>query len=187
MAHRTGSPQPRVAGPDLMLAVCAAAARLDVPIGLYGSTDAVREALGDELRARFPGLRVTFSYSPPFRSQTPAEDADVAQRLEESGTKILFVALGCPKQERWAARHSHLPVVSIAVGWAFAIHAGESSRAPEWMQRAGLETLYQIGIEPGRLVRYAWVVPSFARFVVAALLGELRRGLRHRIGARRGR
>lgn len=187
MAHRAGSPQARVAGPDLMLAVCAEAARRGTPIGLYGSTGEVLESLANDLTARFPGLPITFSYSPPFRPLTPAEDAAVAREIEESGARILFVALGCPKQERWAAGHTNIPVVSIAVGWAFAIHAGESSRAPEWMQRAGLETLYQIAIEPNRVVRYAWVVPSFLGFVAAALLRELGAGLRRRIKARRGR
>ena len=70
MAHRTGGPQPRVAGPDLMLAVCAAAGRQGVPIGLYGSTDEVLGALGDDLRTRFPRLRITDGPS-PFMQANP--------------------------------------------------------------------------------------------------------------------
>jgi N-acetylglucosaminyldiphosphoundecaprenol N-acetyl-beta-D-mannosaminyltransferase len=153
--------QPRVDGPGLMTAVCALAKDAGVPIGLYGGAPDVIERLTLNLRNAFPDLKIAYSHSPPFRHLTVNERDDVRETIVRSGARILFVGLGCPKQERWIDSNRDLPLVMLGVGWAFAIHAHTSRRAPRWMQSAGLETLYQIIIEPARISRYAWVVPSY--------------------------
>lgn len=160
--------QPRVYGPALTLALCAAAAREGVPVGFYGSTPATLEALVARLRAHFPGLRVAYAYSPPFRPLTVEEEAAVRAEIRRAGVRLLFVGLGCPRQERWMARQrAHLPVVMVGVGAAFDFLAGRKPQAPRWMQQMGLEWLFRLLTEPRRLWRrYLYHNP---RFVVLAL------------------
>jgi N-acetylglucosaminyldiphosphoundecaprenol N-acetyl-beta-D-mannosaminyltransferase len=153
--------QSRVDGPRLMRSVCALAEDAGVPIGLYGSSPDVIERLILNLGRAFPNLVIAYSHSPPFRRLAANERESVRESIVRSGARILFVALGCPKQEQWINSNRDLPLVMLGVGWAFAIHANASRRAPKWMQVAGLETLYQIIIEPARISRYAWVVPTF--------------------------
>jgi len=153
----------RVYGPTLMLEVCAAAAVQQVPIALYGGEEATVATLEAQLVARYPGLRIVHRCSPPFRPATPAEDQEQVDAINASGARLLFVALGCPKQERWMDQHrDRLPLVQLGVGAAFAFHAGLVSQAPRWIQRLSLEWLYRLCMEPRRLwYRYASTIPSF--------------------------
>jgi N-acetylglucosaminyldiphosphoundecaprenol N-acetyl-beta-D-mannosaminyltransferase len=106
------------------------------------------------MAVRFPGLRIAFAMSPPFRALGPAEDAEVVADIRESGARILFVGLGCPKQERWMTAHREaLPCVLLGVGAAFDFLAGAKRQAPGWLQRAGLEWLFRLVSEPRRLWR----------------------------------
>ncbi len=144
----------RVYGPSLLPILCARAETRGIAIGFYGGTPEVLGALQDELRRRFPRLRMPFAWSPPFRALEPAEDAAVRDAIETSGVRILFVGLGCPKQERWMAEHREgLPCVLVGVGAAFDFLSGAKVQAPEWMQGAGLEWLFRLGTEPRRLWR----------------------------------
>ena len=172
--------QPRVDGPTLMVAVCALAEGARVPIGLYGGTPDVIERLALNLGNAFPTLKIAYSHSPPFRRLTANEKEDVRETIVRSGARILFVGLGCPKQERWIDSNRDLPLVMLGVGWAFAIHAHTSRRAPRWMQSAGLETPYQIIIEPARISRYAWVVPTFLFLALRDILTSRQRWSRNR-------
>jgi len=153
----------RVYGPTLMLHVCRAAARAGVPIALYGGTEESLDAVVDTLTDRFPGLEVACRIAPPFRPLTPAEDATYTAALRDSGARILFVGIGCPKQERWMAAHqARLPAVMLGVGAAFDFHAGRVRQAPGWLQAAGLEWLFRVCMEPRRLWRrYATHNPAF--------------------------
>lgn len=164
----------RVYGPTLMLHVCEAAAREGVPIGLYGGTGDALAALGITLAERFPGLRIAYAWAPPFGPLTEREDARVVEAIRASGARILFVGLGCPKQERWMAAHKErLPLVQLGVGAAFAFHAGRVRQAPAWLQDRGLEWLFRLAVEPRRLWRrYLYNNP---RFLVLAALQLLRR------------
>ena len=145
-------------------------------------TDSIRqfEALVKRMQVNYPGLNVAYSYSPPFRMLNSDEDAEVISNVKESGVKILFVGLGCPKQERWMAEHrDKIPAVMLGVGAAFNIHAGIKKQAPTWLQRAGLEWLYRFLQEPGRLWRrYLFHNPRFVVLAIADLLGIL--NLSHR-------
>jgi exopolysaccharide biosynthesis WecB/TagA/CpsF family protein len=169
----------RVYGPTLMLRVCESAADNDLSVYFYGSTPAVLERLGASLAARCPGLRIAGFRSPPFRPMTPEEDAADAQAILDSGANIVFVGLGCPRQERWAfSQRERLPMPILCVGAAFDFHAGTLAQAPSWMQRRGLEWVFRLSKEPRRLWRrYARAVPLFV-----FLLG--RQYLAHRLGSR---
>ena len=166
--------QQRVYGPDLTLHAARAAAEQNIPIGLYGGTPQTLARLADGLKLLFPGLRIVYAFSPPFRALTVEEDAQVTSEIVRSGTQILLVGLGCPKQERWMAAHQdRIRAVMLGVGAAFDIHAGEKPQAPAWMQSAGLEWLFRLASEPRRLWRrYLYHNP---RFVVLVLLQMFRK------------
>jgi N-acetylglucosaminyldiphosphoundecaprenol N-acetyl-beta-D-mannosaminyltransferase len=95
----------RVYGPNLTLSVCQAAAEAGVPIYLYGSKPEVLEQLVARLPEKAPGLRIAGYKSPPFRPLTPEEDAADVADIVGSGAKMVFIGLGCPRQERWAFEH----------------------------------------------------------------------------------
>lgn len=157
------SRQSRVYGPDLMLAWCDRAAMLGLPIYLYGGTDSTLEKLQHNLEQRFPGLKIAGRYSPPFRTLTIAEETADVERIRATNAPVVFVGLGCPKQEEWMARQQgKLPAVMIGVGAAFSFVSGEVSQAPRWMMRLGLEWFYRLMMEPQRLwQRYFINNPTF--------------------------
>jgi N-acetylglucosaminyldiphosphoundecaprenol N-acetyl-beta-D-mannosaminyltransferase len=163
----------QVRGTDLMQHVVQRAAREDVPIGLYGGTPESLEALVRALEFRFPGLQVACRISPPFRPLTQEEDEAVTREIVESGARILFVGIGCPKQERWMFEHrERIPAVMLGVGAAFDFHAGRVRQAPHWMQAAGLEWVFRLMMDPRRLwKRYAKQNPRFAVLFLLQLLG----------------
>ena len=174
MLRRQGfAGQPRISGPDLMWALCERAARECLPVYCYGSTEATLALLEDRLRAAFPDLRITME-SPPFRALSAEEDAAAVDRINASGAGIVFVGLGCPKQERWMAEHrGRVNAVMIGVGAAFDFHAGTVQRAPAWMRDNGLEWLHRLLSEPGRLWKRYLVTNTL--FIVGAarqLLGK---------------
>ena len=150
-----GIPQAqRVYGPTLTPLLCRRAEELGLPVGFYGGTPEVLDALLRELSARFPKLKIPFAFSPPFRPLSEVEDAGVADAIDAAGVTILFVGLGCPKQERWMAAHREsLRCAMVGVGAAFDFIAGAKSQAPRWMQRMGLEWLFRLLAEPRRLWR----------------------------------
>jgi exopolysaccharide biosynthesis WecB/TagA/CpsF family protein len=144
----------RVYGPAFMLHLCQQAAAANISIYLYGSTPSVIDALEKNLRAKYPTLRIAGSEAPPFRPLTPMEDAAVLARINASGAGIVFLGLGCPKQEIFAATHAdRIRAVQVCVGAAFELHAGVKRMAPTWMQRSGLEWLFRLAHEPRRLAR----------------------------------
>ena len=167
--------QSRVYGPDLMLAWCDRAAKLGMPIYLYGGTETMLAKLQQNLEQQFPGLKIAGSYSPPFRLLTPEEEQADLDRIHKSGAKVVFVALGCPKQEYWMARQEgKLQAVAIGVGAAFSFHSGEVSQAPRWMMRLGLEWLYRLVTEPKRLWRrYLVNNPAFLVLFALQLLKKI--------------
>ena len=121
---------------------------------------------------RFPGVRIAYAYSPPFRSVSSEEDESLAKEINDSQVRILFVGLGCPKQEKWMAAHvSRVHSVMVGVGAAFDFIAGTKQQAPKWMQPIGLEWLFRLSQEPGRLWRrYFYHNPRFMILVMLPLL-----------------
>jgi len=144
----------RVYGPSLTPRVCQRAEAQGLAVGFYGGTPEVLEALLRELTAQFPKLQIPFAFAPPFRPLSQSEDAAVVDAIEAADVAILFVGLGCPKQERWMAAHREtLDCAMVGVGAAFDFIAGVKSQAPRWLQRLGLEWLFRLLAEPRRLWR----------------------------------
>ena len=153
MLRHSGFPQQqRINGPDFMCNYCALAEQHDESVFFYGSTPQTLEALRNWLDRAFPRLKIAGMVSPPFRDLLPEEDEDVVQQINASGAHVVFVGLGCPKQELWMAQHrSRIHAVLVGVGAAFDYHAGTLKRAPLWMQKHGLEWCYRLYKEPRRL------------------------------------
>jgi len=166
----------RVYGPTLTLHVCELAAREGVPVGFYGGRPEAIERLVPTLQQRFPTLQVAFAESPPFRALTLAEDEATVGRIRASGARLLFIGLGCPKQERWMAAHrDRLPLVQLGVGAAFDFHAGLVPQAPQALQRSGMEWAFRMAMEPRRLARrYLRHNPRFVWHLGRQLLRERR-------------
>ncbi len=144
----------RVYGPALTLRVCAAAAREGLPVFFYGSTQATLDRLITNLTRQIPALRVAGSKPSRFRDSTAAEQTADSAAIVASGARIVFVGLGCPRQEWWVFhQRERLPMPALAVGAAFDFHAGTLAQAPAALQRAGLEWAFRLATEPRRLWR----------------------------------
>lgn len=172
LLHKSGLPD-RCYGPTLTLHVCEAAAREGLPVYLHGSTEEVVERLAANLVERFPGLLIAGRTPSAFRQVSGAELDDLAARIRESGARIVFAGLGCPRQEVFAyemRERLRLPV--LAVGAAFDYHAGLRTEPPAWVQRAGMQWAWRLAEEPGRLWRrYARTNPAFVARVAGQRLG----------------
>ncbi len=166
----------RVYGPTLTQEVCEAAAARGLSVFFFGSRPPVLEALARNLQARVPGLRVAGIEPSRFRCLSDSEQLELAERIRHSGASIVFVGLGCPRQEVWVYELGHLlSLPLIAVGAAFDFHAGMLPQAPPRMQRAGLEWLYRLACEPRRLWRrYVYLNPLYVGLVLMQAL-RLRR------------
>lgn len=166
----------RVYGPELTPRVLAAAEAVGIPVGFYGGAPAVLEQLLERVCQAYPRLEIAYAESPPFRPLTPEEDEEVVRKINESGTRVLFVSLGCPKQERWMADHQgRIRAVMLGVGAAFDFLAGTKPHAPHWMRHTGLEWLFRLITEPRRLWRrYLYHNPRFVALFALQLLGLIR-------------
>lgn len=175
MLRRLGhAGQPRINGPDLMWRCCAWAAEQGQSIYLLGGTDSTLVLLRTRLQQAFPGLHIAGAWAPPFRALTPQEDAAAVTAINASGAGMVWVGLGCPKQELWMHAHrERIHAVMLGVGAAFDYHAGTVRRAPLWAQRAGLEWLHRLLSEPRRLWRRYLVTNTL--FIAAAARQLLRR------------
>ena len=160
--------QPKISGGDFMSRYFALAEASGTSLYFYGSTPQTLDLLKRRLSAAYPRLQIAGMHSPPFREQSAEEDDEDVARINASGAGVVFVGLGCPKQEMWMAAHrARVHAVMIGVGAAFNFHAGTVKRAPEWMQRAGLEWLYRLAAEPGRLWK-RYLTTNFS-FILGAL------------------
>ena len=139
----------------------------NMSVYFYGGSIETIERLKIYISQSFPSLNLFFE-SPPIFPQNPEVDMDVVSRIKESGARIVFVGLGCPKQEYWMAAYKpYLPSVSIGVGAVFDFLAGTCSRAPVWMQKLGLEWFHRLATQPGRTwKRYAITNPVFVWMVL---------------------
>lgn len=159
-----GINQNRVAGMDLMPDVMRECARQDLSIYLYGSTDEILSKIIQKASYDFPNLKICGAYSPPFRELTSREKKEIIQQISQTKPHFVFVALGCPKQEKWMAEHKgKVQSCMIGLGGAFEVYAGIKRRAPLWMQNASLEWLYRLLQDPKRLwKRYLYTNVLFA-------------------------
>ncbi len=167
--------QQRINGPDLMWKYCELSEKLDPRLRegdggvfLYGSSEETLEILKSKLQAAFPNLKIAGAISPPFREITNEEDDAFVEQINTSGAGVLWVSLGCPKQELWMAAHrGRINAVMVGVGAAFEYHAGAIKRAPKWMQDNGLEWFYRLVSEPRRLWKRYLVTNTL--FVIGAV------------------
>jgi N-acetylglucosaminyldiphosphoundecaprenol N-acetyl-beta-D-mannosaminyltransferase len=159
----------RVYGPTLMLELCERCAKEGLPIYLYGSNAVVLAKLCDNLHSQFPSLKIAGSQPSRFRRVTADEKKEIVREIRDSGARLVFAGLGCPRQEVWAYEYRDalsLPV--IAVGAAFDFHAGTIPQAPPTLQRAGLEWAFRLAKEPRRLWRrYALLNPLYVAMITA--------------------
>ncbi|UTA68672.1 WecB/TagA/CpsF family glycosyltransferase [Emticicia sp. 21SJ11W-3] len=162
-----GIQQDKVSGPDLMPSLLKEMERQDLAAFFYGSTPGVLEKLNGWCKDNFPGLTIAGSVSPPFRKLSDEEIEQDVQIINQSGAHVVFVALGCPKQERWmAAMKGRINAVMIGVGGAFPMLVGEEKRAPLWMQKNMLEWLFRLMQDPKRLFKRYFVTNSYYIFLL---------------------
>ncbi|HBY86817.1 MAG TPA: glycosyltransferase [Colwellia sp.] len=154
----------QVRGQDIMNALCASSGEKSLNIGFYGgSSDALLDTVKEKLLASYPDINITYAFSPPFRPLSPEEDVEVVNAINAGGVDILFVGIGCPKQEIWMAEHKNkLNCVMLGVGAAYDFIAGEKKHAPRWVQKIGMEWFFRLCSEPKRLWRrYFSTNPKF--------------------------
>ncbi|MEO6874048.1 MAG: WecB/TagA/CpsF family glycosyltransferase [Opitutaceae bacterium] len=164
----------RVYGPDLMLAVCDAGRAIGLRHYFYGGAPGVAELLRQKLSARFPGLEVVGTSTPPYRPLTADELTVLRADVVRSRPDIIWVGLGTPKQERFMAENWRTldAGLLIGVGAAFDFHSGRVPQAPRWMQRSGLEWFFRLCTEPRRLApRYLTTNPLFVLRLFAQKTG----------------
>ncbi len=164
----------RVYGPDLLLEVCAATAGTTLTHFFYGGGDGTAQLLAEKLQARFPGLRVAGTHTPPFRELTEEESAALAARVAALRPDFIWVGLSTPKQEKFMSAHAaRLDAgVMLGVGAAFDFLSGRVRQAPRWLQRMGLEWFFRLCTEPRRLApRYLRNNPLFVLRMLAELSG----------------
>ena len=161
LGRRRGKKQSRVSGMELTVALCAEAEARNIVVSFYGSQPATLVLLRAELSSRFPRLRIGAMISPPYRPLAAEELSANIAALNSSGAGIVFIGLGCPKQEIWMhANGSRISAVQIGVGAVFDFMAGTVKRPPAWMQNSGLEWLGRLLSEPRRLWRRYLVTNS---------------------------
>jgi N-acetylglucosaminyldiphosphoundecaprenol N-acetyl-beta-D-mannosaminyltransferase len=183
MLKALGMQQPeRVAGMDLFLALCKHAEEHQVSVYFLGSQPEILKRMAERLGQMFPQLQIAGMESPPFRPPTEAERQATLQTIRESGAGLVFVSLGCPKQEQWMSQNrDEVPAVLVGVGGVFPVFAGIQKRAPSWIRNWGLEWLFRWAQEPRRLCKRYITTNSTFLYLVARQLGH------HCLDAARGK
>jgi N-acetylglucosaminyldiphosphoundecaprenol N-acetyl-beta-D-mannosaminyltransferase len=174
MLKALGMKQPeRVAGMDLFLALCKHAEENQVSVYFLGSQPEILKRMAERLGHMFPHLKIAGMESPPFRPPTEAERRATLRTIRESGAGLVFVSLGCPKQEQWMSQNcSEVPAVLVGVGGVFPVFAGIQKRAPSWMRNWGLEWLFRWAQEPQRLCKRYLTTNSMFLYLVTRQLGR---------------
>ena len=164
----------QVRGVDLTSALCQMASEKRIPVGFLGSEKNTLKKLVYNIKNDYINLKIAYSFSPPFRAISDSEDEIIIDDINSSGAKILFIGLGCPKQENWMQNHSKsIKCTMIGVGAAFDYIAGNKKTAPVWMQSMGFEWLFRLISEPKRLwKRYLKHNPRFIWYFLLQLLGK---------------
>jgi N-acetylglucosaminyldiphosphoundecaprenol N-acetyl-beta-D-mannosaminyltransferase len=166
--------QDRVAGVDVLEGLCKQAIENDISVYFIGSQLSILDKLRVRLERNYPELKIAGMAPLPFRPLTDEEDQALIQSLNQSGAGLVFVSLGCPKQEKWMSEHKgKISAVMVGLGGAFPVYAGIHRRAPKFFRQTGLEWLYRLMQEPKRLwKRYATTIPVFLWLVAKQILIE---------------
>jgi N-acetylglucosaminyldiphosphoundecaprenol N-acetyl-beta-D-mannosaminyltransferase len=146
------STQNRIAGMEILLALCRLSIQSDLKVFFLGCERSILDRMRHRLDGDFPDLKVAGMEPLPFRPMTVAEEEDILAAIQASGANLVFVSLGCPKQEYWMDRHrDRVQAVMLGLGGAFPVYAGLKKWAPRWIRDAGLEWAYRLLQEPRRL------------------------------------
>jgi N-acetylglucosaminyldiphosphoundecaprenol N-acetyl-beta-D-mannosaminyltransferase len=177
MMRKMGSRyQNRVAGMDILQAICDRSPNQNTSIFFVGSQTEILSRMREKLEQEFPQVKIAAMEPLPFRPLTPTEDEALTQKINNSGAGLVFVSLGCPKQEYWMAQHKDkVQAVMIGLGGVFPVYAGIHKRAPRIVREFGLEWLYRFIQEPRRLWgRYMKTIPPFILLAFKQLLKSSR-------------
>ncbi len=170
-----GIQQERIAGMDMMNDVLAACESSQLSVFLFGSTDRMLRILQTKIKQKHPGLTIAGAFSPPFGKFSQSSNQEYCQMINASGADLVFVCMGCPKQEIWMAEnYGHVNAVMLGVGGAFEVYAGLKKRAPLWMQKVALEWLYRLWQDPNRLFKRYVVTNSLFVFLLLRQLLHMR-------------
>ena len=163
----------RVRANDLMIMLCEFAAENNLSVGFYGGKQEVIDAIRRKAEKELSNLKIAYAFSPPFRALTDEEDTEITAEINAAKPDILFMGLGCPKQENWMAAHKdNLTTVMLGVGASFDFYAGNVKESPAWLGKFGLEWLFRLTQEPKRLWRrYLILNPRFLWLCAMQLLG----------------
>jgi N-acetylglucosaminyldiphosphoundecaprenol N-acetyl-beta-D-mannosaminyltransferase len=153
----------RVAGMDMMPTLIDLCEKEKLSVFFYGTTDEILSEIQKRIIKENPNLKIAGMFSPPFRQHSDIEKANHIELINKSGADIVFVALGCPKQERWMAEnYQKMTAVLLGVGGAFPIYAKLQKRAPEWIRKISMEWFYRFIQDPKRLFkRYLYTNSKF--------------------------
>jgi N-acetylglucosaminyldiphosphoundecaprenol N-acetyl-beta-D-mannosaminyltransferase len=144
--------QVRVCGMDLLPKLLKQAESSSSSVYFYGTTNELLTSIIKKAKSEFPNLKICGSYSPPFRPLTEVEDNTIVELVKKASPDLVFVSLGCPKQEKWMASHKDkIGACLLGVGQAFKVYAGAEKRLPTWMRNLSLEWTYRLFLEPKRL------------------------------------
>jgi len=168
----------RVAGPDLMLEIFRNPQFAGVRHFLYGGDIGVAEELKTNLQARFPWTNIVGTFTPPFRELDKGEEQDVITTINSLSPNIVWIGIGCPRQELFMARYVQLlnTRLMIGVGAAFDYHTGRIRDAPDWVKHAGLQWFHRLMQDPRRLWRrYLRNNPAFLWHIGRQMISDLRR------------
>lgn len=167
--------QDRVAGMDLLPDLLKQSEQDKIPVYFFGGTGEMIKKTEMFLKLKYPGLPVAGCYSPPFRPLTDGEKKEIEENINRSNAKIVFVVLGCPKQEKWmASMKGKINACMVGIGGALPVLIGEQKRAPEWMQKFGMEWLYRFMQDPRRLAKRYFVTNSiFIWLLLKTLIKQL--------------
>ena len=162
-----------VPGSELIEPIAALAAEAGVPVGLFGATDASLEAAAAALQARHPGLDIVITLAPPmgFDPNGPMAD-DAIAKIKASGARLVFLALGAPKQEQFAARAQNTLTETgfLSIGAGLDFISGAQVRAPKWVRAVAAEWLWRMVSNPKRLAaRYGACLLALPGLTVKAL------------------
>ena len=168
--------QERVSGMDFLPLLIKECENNKKSIYFYGSTDEALDSIKKRIYSEYPSLEIKM-YSPPFRLLSEKEDQDIIKEINQFNPDFVFVALGCPKQEKWMAKYKgKIKSCMIGLGGSFTVYAGLQNRAPKWMCDNSLEWLYRLKLEPRRLFgRYFRTNIKFIYYICIDLIYKKKR------------
>ncbi|MEX1241862.1 MAG: WecB/TagA/CpsF family glycosyltransferase [Cyclobacteriaceae bacterium] len=168
-----GLKQDRVCGMDMFPDILARAEASEKSVYFYGTTPQLLARIAEKARKEFPALKIAGYHSPPFRALSEREKCDIISMINEANPDLVFVSLGCPKQERWMAENRNkIGACLLGLGQAFKVYAGEEKRLPKWMRDLALEWAYRLYLEPGRLwKRYLYTNTIFLMLAMRDIIG----------------